>query len=407
MRNNRWIPISKLILVIGFTALVGFILEIHAADIRKTAGARDTVAYWSAARLLVEGHNPYDNVSVLDLERRWAGYLDDRPLVLRTPPWSLFMIVPLGFLTPFTAWLLWMACSLACLVAGMKVCGAVFASEEATPNNLLSLVGYTFAPVAACLTFGQMGLPLMLGLVLFLYWEKRRPFLAGSALVLPFAKPHLLLLFWLALLCWVTLRRQGRLLFGFGATLGTAIAIAIALDRHILGHYLAMVHSASIKKEFIPALSGVIRLLFFHDLFWVQWVPLAMGLIWWAWFFVPQLSTWNWSVQGPALLVISMLVAPYSWLADESVLLPAILQATVFLYQVRSQLKTHNKVTILGLALLNVLLLLLLKAKVPLASGIYFWSSLVWTFWYFHAYGLHRRYAQIPVLEADDMKLAS
>jgi hypothetical protein len=45
----------------------------------------------------------------------------------------------------------------------------------------------------------------MVGIVLFLAWEEKRPFLAGASLLLPFAKPHLLVFFWLAfLICGVS-----------------------------------------------------------------------------------------------------------------------------------------------------------------------------------------------------------
>ena len=72
-------------------------------------------------------------------------------------------------------------------------------------------------------------------------------------------------------------------------------------------------------------------------------------------------------------------------------LLPAILQGAAFAYQARAQMKVRTKLALVMFALLNMLLLLILRSKIPFATGIYFWSSLVWFFWYFFARGLHSR----------------
>jgi hypothetical protein len=66
-------------------------------------------------------------------------------------------------------------------------------------------------------------------------------------------------------------------------------------------------------------------------------------------------------------------------------LLPAILQAVALIYATRDALKLRSKIALVLFALLDLLLLLILKSKVPFSTGIYFWSSLVWFFWYFRA----------------------
>jgi len=357
-------------------------------DIRRNVAGRDSLAYWSAGRLLIQGQNPYDHLQVFRLERE-HGYSDERPLVLRTPPWSLFMVVLLGPLSPFGAWLCWMAFSFGSLLAAMRICRTLYGQR--TPRDLVSAVGYTFAPIPACLVSGQMGLVLLLGIVLFLWWERERPFWAGAILILPFAKPHLLSLFWLTLFLWVVARKKRELALGFICAFLSAIAIGLLFDVRVFQDYREMLRTASIAHEFIPALSGVLRLIFFHRLFWVQFVPIAGGLVWCAWFFWRNFANWNWTEHGPALLIVSVLTTPYSWLADESVLLPAILQGAAFAYQARAQMKVRTKLALVMFALLNMLLLLILRSKIPFATGIYFWSSLVWFFWYFFARGLHSR----------------
>lgn len=373
----------KIGLAATLTALLGYILVTHSAVIRSNLAERDSIAYWTAGRLLIHHRNPYDSAAVLELERR-QGYGEDKPLVLRTPPWSLFVILPLGFLNPFHAWILWTSLSLGSLLIAMRVCWKIYGAD--TPRNLFTLVGYSFAPVPACLVAGQMGLVLLLGLVLFLWWERDRPFLAGAALLLSFAKPHLLALFWFALIFWAVERKKREIAIGFGVALIAANGLALLFDPHVFQHYREMLYEASIGYEFIPALSGVVRLLFFRREFWVQFIPMILGVIWCAWFLISNQSNWNWRRHGPALLVVSVLTTPYAWLTDEVVLLPAVLQAAAFVYQTRANMKVGSRLVLVIFGFLNGLLLLILKSKIPFATGIYFWSSLVWFSWYLYGW---------------------
>jgi hypothetical protein len=376
--------VLKISLAAIFTAFLAYSFLTHSAGLRRNLAERDSIAYWTAGRLLIHQQNPYDSTIVLELERQ-QGYGEDKPLVLRTPPWSLFVILPLGLLSPFQAWILWTSVSLGSLLIAIRLCWKIYGIDT-VPRNLLTIVGYTFAPVPACLVAGQMGLVLLLGLVLFLWWESDHPYLAGAALLLPFAKPHLLVLFWCALLLWIIAHKKRRIAIGFTVALISATVLALLFDRHIVQHYREMLYQASIGYEFIPALSGVLRLLFFRREFWVQFIPMTVGLIWCVWFVIHNQHNWNWRQYGPALLVVSVLTTPYAWLTDEVVLLPAILQAGVAVYQTRAYMKVGSRLVLLIFALLDALLLLILKAKIPFATGIYFWSSIVWFSWYIYGW---------------------
>ena len=365
------------------TAILGYVLILHLPEIKKNVAFRDSIAYWAAGELLIHHQNPYDHATVLRLEQE-RGYKDQRPLVLRTPPWSLFIVAPLGLLTPFEAWATWIGVLLTCLMVGMRLSTKLYGAGR-VPPNLFTVLAYTFAPVPACLVSGQIGLVLMLGFILFLWWEPKHPLFAGAALVIPFMKPHLLSLFWVVFVLWIVLRRKAEIAIGFVSALILATTFALIFDSHVFQHYREMLHTASIGNEFIPALSGVLRLVFFRRMFWVQFVPMVLGLIWAVWFFVRNRSSWDWHQHGPALLVVSVLTTPYEWLSDETVLLPAILQAAALVYAARGNLRMTAKIGIAVFILLDVLLLLILKAKVPFSTGIYFWSSLVWFFWYFRA----------------------
>jgi Glycosyltransferase family 87 len=365
------------------------VLAHYASRIQSKLAQRDSIAYWSAATLMIHHSDPYNSASVLDLERKY-GYENTRPLVLRTPPWSLFMVLPLAFLSPFWAWVTWLAVLVFCLMAGLRLSRRVYALDD-MPANALTIVAYLFAPVAACVVAGQMGLVLMLGVVLFLYLEKDHPFFAGAALIFPLAKPHLLSLFWIAFVLWVGLRRKSRVASGLACAFVIANLTALAFDPHVFAHYHGMLVQQNISYEFIPALSGMLRLFFFRSYFWAQFVPMAIGVGWSLLYIRANWSTWNWREHGPALLVVSVFVTPYEWISDEAVLLPAILQAVVFVYAGRNVLRLGSKLAFFAFALLDMVLLLILRAQVPFSTGIYFWSSLVWCGWYFYARRVYRR----------------
>ena len=69
--------------------------------------------------------------------------------------------------------------------------------------------------------------------------------------------------------------------------------------------------------------------------------------------------------------------------------MPAILQTVTGIACARDKMSWKTRAVLSLFALLNVLLLLILAAKVPFSTGIYFWSSLVW--FAFYVYG--KRYA--------------
>ena len=369
--------------------LVLYFFVQRADTLRVNVTQRDSIAYWTAGRLLLAHADPYDTDKVFEMEQQ-QGYVEQKPLVLRTPPWSLFMVLGLGVLDAFWAWVVWVAASVAGLLLAMRLCWRIYGAQR-IPQNVFWIVGYLFAPVPACLVAGQMGIMLLLGLVLFLCWEAKRPYLAGAALILPFAKPHLLSLFWVALIFWVVSRKKWALAIGFVMAFAFACLLPSLFDPRVFGDYREMLRRASVGLEFIPALSGVIRLLFFRRWFWVQFLPVAIGLAWCAQFVAQRRSNWNWQEHAPALIVTSVLTTPYAWLTDEVVVLPAILQAAVWIYVARKNLKVTARIAVFVFALLNLLLLLILRSKIPFATGIYFWSSLVWFSFYFFARGKQSR----------------
>lgn len=377
----------KIVVNLALVGLLIWFLVAHEQTVRTGASQRDSIAYWAAGKLLVHGQNPYSVPTVLALQRS-QGLKGDKPLMMRPPPWSAWMVLPLGLLDVYWGWVAWTVVLLASLVISMRISWRMYGDGPRPPNVFL-LAGYLFAPVAGCLVGGAMGMVLLLGIALFLLLEEDHPFLAGAALLIPLAKPHIFSLLWPILAVWVVTRKRWSLLGGVAAAFLVATSIAVAFDPAIFQHYREMMQQQAIQHEFIPALSGMIRVLFFRRFFWVQFVPLGLGLLWSLGYYWKNRRAWSWREHGPALLVVSLLTTPYSWMTDEVVLLPAILQGVLWVH--RAKLRVRSQLVILLFVCLDLLLLLILRAQVPPATGIYFWSSLVWFSWYWYARGFSRR----------------
>jgi hypothetical protein len=100
------------------------------------------------------------------------------------------------------------------------------------------------------------------------------------------------------------------------------------------------------------------------------------------------MRNWSWSDHGLSVMVVSILATPYGWLTDEVVLLPAILFAAMCIFGEKKKIPVATKIVLGIFGFLNWMMLMLVAAKIPLQTGIYFWSSLLWCAWYF--YGRHR-----------------
>jgi hypothetical protein len=187
-----------------------------------------------------------------------------------------------------------------------------------------------------------------------------------------------------AFLFWVVAHKKFKIAGGFISAVAAATILALICDPAAFQHYREMLRGAAIQGEFIPTVSGVVRLLFFREFFRAQFVPLALGLIWSVWFCAKNMSKWSWRDHGLTVMVVSILTTPYGWLTDEVVLLPAILFAAMCIFGEKKKIPVTAKIVVGICGLLNWMMLLLLASMIPLQSGIYFWSSLLWSAWYFY-----------------------
>jgi hypothetical protein len=245
-------------------------------------------------------------------------------------------------------------------------------------TDRLHLLGYLFPPVLACLLAGQMGIVLLFSVSLMLYLIDSQPYFAGLALVFCTVKPQLFLPVAVVLGVWALRRR--RFLLGLVSAVAFSLITGAILDGSGWSQYARMMQGADIANEFIPTLSLAFRLLIHRSAVWLQFVPCVLACLWAAWYFRGRKS-WDWRTDGMLVLCVSVAVAPYEWVTDEAVVLPAILFG---LYRATGRALTIYA-AIAGLALLLVLF------GAGMNSGFYVWTSAAWLGWYWYVLSSSRR----------------
>jgi hypothetical protein len=232
-------------------------------------------------------------------------------------------------------------------------------------------VSLGFVPTFFVLRMGQISPLILLGVVGFLYFERRGHWTcAGAVVALAAIKPHLVYLFAAALLLWTLERRRWSILVGGAWTLLVMMILPLACNPELLQQYrYAMTHQP--PQMLSPTLGALLRLAFGLDHLWLQFVPQVFGLAWLTIYWLRRRKTWVWAEQTPILLLASLLTTSYgAWPFDMVLVLVAVIQTAVWVFQ-------STKEGMLGFALMtlagfNVLALMLMNVR---------WSDQYWYAW--------------------------
>ena len=275
----------------------------------------DYVEYWAAGRLNLCGENPYSPELLLPMERG-AGRDTDEAIMMWNPPWTLSAAMPLGALPARAGQFAWLLLQAGCLVAGGWLL------NKKTPTLSLVLT-FAFVPTLFLLQSGQIAGLLVLGAALFVVCVRHGyPMLAGVAAVLIAIKPHLAYLLWLAVALDAIQHRRYRIVFGgiLGGIVFTLIPMAFNPD--VWSHYLAAYRDHPPTQWVSLTLGTFLRFALGERHFWLQFVPMLLGLGWFIRHWRAHARNWNWTEQMPAILLVSFATAPYgAWHFDLVLLL--------------------------------------------------------------------------------------
>ena len=330
---------------------------------------QDFVEYWAAGRLNARGENPYDPATLYRQEKEVSPGLTNA-IMMWNPPWTLSLVMPFSLLPVRAAHLLWLLLQLA-LLWGCTDWLWRYSGGSAQHRWLGWAVALAFLPTFTLLRMGQISAVVLLGVTGFLYFSERgRWAWAGAAAALTAVKPQLVLVFAAAVLLWAVDRRRWALLAGGALTLAALTLWPLACNPRVLQQYGdAMAHEP--PQMLSPTLGSLLRLAFGLDRLWLQFVPLAFGLVWLAGHWLGNRRGWDWKEQTPLLLLVSFLTTSYGgWLFDLVVLLVAVIPAAVWV--LRDLDRRARVFAVTALAGFDLMALLLKDVR---------WSEQYWHVW--------------------------
>jgi len=181
---------------------------------------------------------------------------------------------------------------------------------------------------------GQVGPLVLVGLVGFLLTARNRAwFWAGAWLALASIKPHLLTLLWIAASLWVLRERQWRLAAGFVSMFAIMVIAPTLWDRQIYATYVSVMSDRAVilpTDWANPTIGTAVNVLFGGNFGWLRWLPTIAGVFWLLSYWQKNSNRWDWSVELPLVVFVSVVSAPYSWTFDYVILLPAVMQCVAW-----------------------------------------------------------------------------
>ncbi|UWZ85653.1 glycosyltransferase family 87 protein [Occallatibacter riparius] len=347
------------------------VLNVFTAVRPKAAAQADFIQFWATGHLLAARQSPYDLDKLMKIEQD-AGMVHAYPRLSNSPPLLLPLFLPLGFVSAGLGFFVWFAAQLACLYCSAQLLNAMYGKQL----GYLRWIVFLFGPVLLCERTGQLGVFFLMCLVLFLYLHRRHPFLAGVCLAPLALKPHLILPFGLVLLMWIILDRRWKILLGAVTVLACSAGLLFTLDPGAWQQYSALMRKMHLMDWAAPCLSVYLRRLTGAPAV-VQFIPTMMAAGAAAVWYLRKRKEWEWQTDGAMLLALGLITAPYAWVMDEAIALPAILLAVT---RCRSSWNW-----LACLALLNLVFMIEEMRGVGVLTPAYLWTAPAWFLWCFLA----------------------
>ncbi len=358
---------GTLVSALGITVTVLFLAVMPM--VHHLIGSRDFGVFWATGQQLAHHGNPFDEHSMAVLERA-GGLVGVGTFYMRNPPWVLPLALPLGWMSPPVAAIVWSIL----LVLLLVLCVLQLRKLYGWTQSSWDIIAYGFPPALVCIIMGQTTLFVLLGLVLFLRFHNRRPFLAGMALWFWTLKPQLFVPVGIVLLVWIVATRSYRILLGLATALATSCLLIECIDPAIWSQYLHWATNSGIAKQYIPCLGVFLREAISPGSEWLAFMPCAVASVWALGYFLQRRRTWNWSEDGSLLVLVALFSAPYCWIYDQCLAMPAILFA---LMRTRS-----TKILAALVAIYAALIFQPLLLPRGINSRLYLWPAAAWLVWY-------------------------
>ena len=280
----------------------------------------DFIQYWSAAKVLLTGGDPYSAAALLDVQ---SALRPEADVAIRmwNPPWTLPLVAPLGLVSYRTAGVVFTTLSVAIALGTGYWLWRRFGGGE-LGAWLGAAVALIFPPMLLSIGMGQISPWLLVGVVAFLCFERRGSgILAGASLSLVLVKPHYLYLLVPALILHARQRRRWGSVWGLGAGLLGLTLLALLLNPDILAQYWSAVADRPPSYFVAPSAGVLMRLLLGWERTWPALLPVAIGGLWLVWYAYSVRDGLQWPRDLPTVMFASVITAPYGWVIDEVVFL--------------------------------------------------------------------------------------
>jgi len=189
----------------------------------------------------------------------------------------------------------------------------------------------------------------------------------------------------IVLLAWILVSKKYRLLAGATVAMAASCLAVAFIDPAAWAEYARMMRNAGIESEHILCLSVALRLWLSPQRLWLNYLPTAVGCTWALGYFWPRRHTWDWMRNGSPLMLTSLVTAPYAWISDGSLAIPALLQGAYL---------TRSRMLLVVLASASVLIEIELFCGFKLDSPLYLWTAPAWLGWYLLATRIKRTEAK-------------
>lgn len=339
--------------------------------------SNDFDSYWAAERLNLEGKNPYSEKELRALQSREICSDCSLTILSFYPPWFLAFILPFAVLPFITARLLWFFLTYLAFVGSAIWIWNIYGGNFKYKYIALLLI-ITFTPALFSLFEGNATPLVLLGIAGFLYSIKvRHWWLAGFFTTLISLKPHLLFLFWPALILWIIKDKRWEILAGFVLSTGIVTLIAsfntgsVPLIQNFL-KALVSIGGDSCKTATITA---VLCKSLGTEKLWPQFIIPLLGIIWLIYYWLRYRDSWQWEERLPWIMFVSLITVPYAWMHDGLILILPLLQVAIGLLQRKNVVKFQTVLIIYSI--IDVVLLVLIPTL------RYRQNFFAWVFWVF------------------------
>jgi hypothetical protein len=335
---------------------------------------QDFIAYWTAGRLNLTGHNPYDVNQMMNLQQT-LGWSDERVLMMWYPPWTLPFVMLLGLFPYSLSRLIWFICEVIIFCVTASFYWKIFHGQD-KKEWIAWIFVLAFGPSLQLLKLGQIVPLMILGITGFIYFNHKGNFFwAGVLTSFVLIKPHSIYLFIIAVTMWAIFYRKWKYLAGFVITPIILSGIAMVTNTKILMEYLDVLLHYPPDFYATATLGTPLRLIFGSDNFYLQFLAPILGILWFIFHWFRNWKIWHWEEQLPLIILVSASTAAFGWVTDLSIAMIAIIQIAAWL---------NYKVWTLQTALLFVAfwIVSLLCAFLSVNQHWFWWLGSYYLIWY-------------------------